>query len=172
MDVEEPEDDPTERALRCGDEEAAFHRRPRDFGKLAEKQLFAVIPEGQGLDEEFLDLGAVYEQEERNVEDERQVGQESQGVLAQGNGIFGEEAAGGKGRSGQEAFDAFKIVPGVVEPVLKERIGIFDPVDVTDKGILIGVQPLVEEGCLDNAVIEDVRERNDDEDEAEKNSYE
>ena len=60
----------------------AFHRCPRDFGELAEEQLFAVIPEGQGLDEEFLYLGAVHEQEEGDVEDERQVGQESQRVLA------------------------------------------------------------------------------------------
>mgnify|MGYP000037235419 FL=1 len=82
MDVEEPEDDPAERALRGGDEETAFHRCPRDFGELAEEQLFAVIPEGQGLDEEFLYLGAVHEQEEGDVEDERQVGQESQRVLA------------------------------------------------------------------------------------------
>ena len=74
--------DPAERALRSGDEETAFHRCPRDFGELAEKQLFAVIPEGQGLDEEFLYLGAVHEQEEGDVEDERQVGQESQRVLA------------------------------------------------------------------------------------------
>ena len=62
VDVEEPEDDPAERALRGGDEETAFHRCPRDFGELAEEQLFAVIPEGQGLDEEFLYLGAVHEQ--------------------------------------------------------------------------------------------------------------
>ena len=61
---------------------AAFHRCPRDFGELAEEQLFAVIPEGQGLDEEFLYLGAVHEQEEGDVEDERQVRQESQRVLA------------------------------------------------------------------------------------------
>ena len=60
----------------------SFHRCPRDFGELAEKQLFAVIPEGQGLDEEFLYLGAVHEQEEGDVEDESQVGQESQRVLA------------------------------------------------------------------------------------------
>jgi hypothetical protein len=46
------------------------------------RKLFAVIPEGQGLDEEFLYLGAVHEQEEGDVEDERQVGQESQRVLA------------------------------------------------------------------------------------------
>ena len=71
-----------ERALRGGDEETAFHRCPCDFGELAEKQLFAVIPEGQGLDEEFLYLGAVHEQEEGYVEDESQVGQESQRVLA------------------------------------------------------------------------------------------
>lgn len=73
---------PAERALRGGDEETAFHRCPRDFGELAEEQLFAVIPEGQGLDEEFLYLGAVHEQEEGDVEDERQVRQESQRVLA------------------------------------------------------------------------------------------
>ena len=41
-----------------------------------------LIPEGQGLDEEFLYFGAVHEQEEGDVEDERQVGQESQRVLA------------------------------------------------------------------------------------------
>ena len=49
-----------------------------------------------------------------------------------------------------------KVIPGVVEPVLEERIGILDPVDVADEGILIGVQPLIKEGCLNNTVIEDV----------------
>ena len=53
-----------------------------------------------------------------------------------------------------------------MEPVLEERIGILDPVDVADEGILIGVQPLIKEGCLNNTVIEDVREGYDDQDEA------
>ena len=59
-----------------------------------------------------------------------------------------------------------------MEPVLEERIGILDPVDVADEGILIGVQPLIKEGCLNNTVIEDVREGYDDQVEAEQYGYE
>ena len=86
--------------------------------------------------------------------------------------VPGEKAAGGKSRLGQKAFNALKVIPGVVEPVLEERIGILDPVDVADEGILIGVQPLIKEGCLNNTVIEDVREGYDDQDEAEQDGYE
>ena len=50
---------------------------------------------------------------------------------------------------------------------MEERIGILDSVDVADEGILIGVQPLIKEGCLNNTVIEDVREGYDDQDKAE-----
>lgn len=59
-----------------------------------------------------------------------------------------------------------------MEPVLGERVGILNPVDVADEGVLVGMQLLMKEGCLNNTVIEDIRERYDDQNGAEQNGYE